>query len=114
MALSSPRSHRSCPPTTTDRRRTRGSITVLATVWCAVCATGAMLVVRTTQGVLVAAHAQATADAVALAHVGHGRAGADVLAAHIGVVVSRASIAQDGTITITVRGDTFEATASAR
>lgn len=114
MALLSPRSRRSCPPTTTDRCRARGSITVLAALWCAVCAIGATLVVRTTRAVLTAAHAQASADAVALAHAGHGRAGADALAAHIGVVITRASITADGTITITVRGDAFEATASAR
>lgn len=87
---------------------------MLAVVWCAACALGAMLVVRATHVVLTVAHTQASADAVALAHLGHGRVGADALAARIGVLITRVSITDDGTITITVRGDALEATASAR
>jgi hypothetical protein len=73
-----------------------------------------MSVVRATHLVLARGHAQFSADAVALAHVDHGRGGADALAARLGVRVVETNIAADGTVTVTVTGDSFASRASAR
>lgn len=119
MEQSLPQSRQFFPPTknkfrfVNHRSPQRGNISIFAVVWCALCALGCVGVVRATQTTLLRGHAQYVADAVALAYADRGASSAQQVAEILGVSIVSVSTDAQQILTLTVRGDGFEAMSSA-
>ena len=119
MEQSLPQSRQFFPPTTNkfhfveNRVTQRGNISIFAVVWCALCVLGCVGIVRATQTTLLRGHAQFVADAVALAYADKGARSGEQVAEIFGVSIVSVSTDAEQILTLTVRGDGFEALSSA-